>query len=674
MKILILSALLVLLVLPGVPQTLKQNDELKFNADYFLMRQEFDKALDLYLRILRTEPENADIKYRIGICYLNSDDEKDKSIRYLQEASEHVTTRYNVNSFKEIQAPIETYFLLGSAYRVNNQLPEAIAAYQKYEEYLDPKDKYNRNATEQYIENCRRAGEMMKKPRQITFTNLGKVINNSQANFDPVVSGDGKTLVFTCPGRQGYDIYLSYFNDTAWSVPKNITSVLGAGKYMRTSSLSFDGTTLILDLEDPDNSDLYISHFKKGRWSRVEPMSKVINSKYNETNGSLSPDGKTLYFTSNRKGGEGDLDIYRSVLQGEVWSNPQNLGPGINTPYNEETPFVSSDGNVLYFSSEGHDGIGGYDIFKYDFNHPEKGAVNLGYPINTTDNNLFYVPVGDGSTGFYSYRGPDSFGGRDIYKVTIEEPVEVEQPLAVAPTADTVTADTAQVVQQPATVADTTVAGQQLAAVPDTVTPAAAVVEQPAAAVEPEPVPPAVEVQPAAVEVQPAAVVKEQPAVVVEEQPAVIPEENVAVARSFTIQFMALRKPVDLKYFTGLSDISVTFGPDAWYRYTCMTTTDSIRANNMRDELIKKGYADAFIRRKGFIPRFTIQVMAVPGPVTDLNAFSNLPEISVRKGNDKFCRYTTGWFEHKEEALMALKQVKSIGYSRAFVRRFRWVD
>ncbi len=112
----------------------------------------------------------------------------------------------------------------------------------------------------------------------------------------------------------------------------------------------------------------------------------------------------------------------------------------INTPFNEETPFVTADGQRLYFSSEGHDGIGGYDIFYYDFNNPAAGVVNVGYPLNTTDNDLFYVPQGTGNTGIYAFRGSDTYGGRDIYRVTVEEPVvaqveervvaQVEEPVA----------------------------------------------------------------------------------------------------------------------------------------------------------------------------------------------------------------------------------------------------
>jgi len=703
MKKLFTSALFFLLVLPCMTQTSGKNDEFKFNADYFLMRNEFNKALDIYLHVLESEPENADIMYRIGICYLNSEDEKGKAIQFLYDASKNVAVKYNTNSFKEFHSPVEVYFLLGSAYRVNNQLDEAIASYEKYKEFLNPKDKYNQEVTDQYIRNCQFAKELLKKPHNVTFTNLGNVINNKLANFNPVVSGDGKILAFTSPGKQGYDIYISSFNDTVWSVPKNISPALGAGKYLKTSSLSYDGNTLLLDMEDPENSDLYLSHFKKGRWSKVEPLPKEINSKWNETNGSFSANGKTLYFTSNRKGGEGDLDIFRSILQGEIWSVPQNLGPEVNTPFNEETPFVSADNKELYFSSEGHNGIGGYDVFKYDLSNAGSEVVNLGYPVNTTENNLFYVPYGDGSTAYYAFRGPDSYGGRDIYKVTvIPDAVEVQAvTAAVEPEAPVVEKDSVTAVFEPAAVAaaetvqpDSTlpepaevpVVPEAAAVVPETVAvvPELAAVVPETVAVVPEPAEVAdktetqepVTVAPEPETVAASAAVKPEtfrtvPVTVRTEEAEPEQDEVSGTARSYTIQFMALRKPVDLQYFRGLSDISITLDKDDWYRYTWMTTTDSLHADRIKSELVSKGFADAFIRRKSVIPRFTIQVMAVPGPVTNLNVFSNLPEISVRKYDDKFCRYTTGWYENRDDARNALAQIKSLGYPNAFVRKVK---
>jgi hypothetical protein len=134
---------------------------------------------------------------------------------------------------------------------------------------------------------------------------------------------------------------------------------------------------------------------------------------------------------------------------------------------------------------------------------------------------------------------------------------------------------------------------------------------------------------------------------------------------------MALRKPVNLLLFSGLSDIAVNYSHDAWYRYTLGNTTSEADAENLLKEMIAKGYRDAFICRQNGVPRFTIQVMAVPGPVVDLSRFRNLPEISVTRGDDNFCRYTTGEYETKEEAVMNLGNVKALGYEKAFVTKIR---
>ncbi|HEX2395332.1 MAG TPA: tetratricopeptide repeat protein, partial [Bacteroidales bacterium] len=382
-------------------QTLAKNDPLKFDADYYMMEKDFTKALNTYKNILRSEPDNADIKYKTGICYLNSENEKDQAIPFLEEASLKISEKYNSNSFDETNAPVDALFLLGSAYRVNNQIDKAIESYKKYRTYLDPKDEYNLNVVDQYIKSCELAASMQQRPIEVTMSNLGSIVNNEFPNYNAVLSGDGKTMFYTSPARQGYDIFLTTFQDSAWSAPKNVTTVLGTGKYMRTSDLSYDGNILLLTLDDAMNSDIYICRFNKGKWSKAEPLGKEINSKFNETHASLSNDGRVLYFTSDRKGGQGDLDIYKAEPDDKgLWDKPVNLGPLINTPLNEETPFVAEIGDRLYFSSEGHNGIGGYDIYFYDFSNPSKGVVNLGFPVNTTDNDLFFVPAGDGHTAY----------------------------------------------------------------------------------------------------------------------------------------------------------------------------------------------------------------------------------------------------------------------------------
>jgi tetratricopeptide (TPR) repeat protein len=645
---------LCLAVLSVRSQTSGRNDQLKLDADYFLMRNEYDKALDVYLDILRSEPDNADIKHRIGICYLNSEDDKANAIPFLEEACEKVSLKYNIKSLKETNAPIEAFFMLGSAYRVNNQPDKAISAYEKFKELLDPRDSYTRDVTDQYINSCHRAIELQLKPVNVQVSNLGNLINNHQPNFNAVVSEDGTTLVYTTRGRLGYEIYSSAYKDNQWTEPKNITNILGAGKYMKTSAISPDGKKLLLIEEKPTDNDIYESVYTK-TWSKVAKLKAPVYSNMNETHASFSPDGNTLYFTSDRKGGEGDIDIYKSELQGEKWGKPQNLGPGINTPYNEETPFVTADGNVLYFSSEGHDGMGGYDIFRYDFRHPEAGAVNIGFPLNTTDNNTFYVPLDTGEMAYYAMVRDDTHGARDIYKVMVLPP---EEEIATAP-------------ETPYADSDTFRATAAINAVPDLVITepggSIAVQEEESAGTDPglsDPRPEA--------EISGTTNELSVPGLPVQESHG-LPEEIRGEARSYAVQFMALRNMVDPSYFKDFHDISVNFGQEDWYRYTWLVTTDSLEAEKIKNQMVDRGFTDSFIRRRGFIPRYTIQVMAVPGPVVSLEQFSNLSDITAIRDRDTFCRYTTGEFRTKEEARAVLPQVRNLGYSGAFVRKVKMV-
>jgi tetratricopeptide (TPR) repeat protein len=687
MKMALVILVLSGLFLSGHGQTLPKNDPLKLDADYYLMDKDFKKALNNYLTVLKTEPDNADVKYKIGICYLNSENEKAKAIPYLQEASLKVSEKYNSSSFKETNAPVDAFFLLGSAYRINNQLDEAMNAYSSYKNYLDPKDDYNLSVVEQYLKNCEYAKSMKDHPVQLTTVNLGSPVNTVSANFNAVISGDGKTLFYTSPSRQGYDIFMCTRVDSTWSSPKMMTSALGSSKYLLTTDLSRDGQTLLLTLEDPLNSDILVSHLAKGRWSKAEPLPKEINSKYNETHASLSTDGKTIFFTSDRKGGLGDLDIYKSVLDVKgSWGKAENLGPIINTRYNEETPFMAEQGDKLFFSSEGHEGMGGYDIYYYDFSNPGAGVINLGFPLNSTDNDLFYMPVGDGMTGYYSLAASDAIGGRDIYRVTVEERLgdqEMGGP-------EEMIAEVPEV--KPDSVADLS------AVVPEEVQPDSVIVQPELVQEVAKPDTVADLSAFAAEEVKPDTVLEEgvgdgesgrdgEVAEVrpdrVEDLSESVPEEGMgdratgrvgeesSIAISYKVQVMALKKPVDFRTFSNLSGVVVSYQSDNWYRYTLGNFSNRSDAEDLLSQVVAKGYKDAFIKTDAVLPKFTIQIMAVPGPLVDMSAFSELPEIFATRGTDHFCRYTTGEFGTKEEALIRLNDIKE-KFDGAFVTVVGW--
>jgi len=189
---------------------------------------------------------------------------------------------------------------------------------------------------------------------------------------------------------------------------------------------------LILSKEDEFNSDIYVSHFIDNRWTKSEPLGSNINTRYWESHASISKDGKTLYFTSNRKGGKGYMDIYVSHLTEEgVWGPPKNIGPEINTKLNEDTPFITEDGQYLYFSSQGFTNMGGYDVFKSELKDSSDWSLpqNLGYPINTTDDDLFYYPWGNGEIAYMAKIMDEGFGATDIYKLVF--PSVVDESIAL---------------------------------------------------------------------------------------------------------------------------------------------------------------------------------------------------------------------------------------------------
>jgi len=269
-----------------------------------------------------------------------------------------------------------------------------------------------------------RTRDFMSHPIAYSVEDLGRTINNASRNFDAVVSGDESTLIY-CTSLKFYDAVFysqSPGKDGHWKAPRNITPEIQSDGDLYPAGISYDGKTLFLSKNDRFNSDIYVSHLVNGKWTKAEKIEKNVNTKYWESSATLSPDGKTLYFTSNKKDSYGGLDIYVSQWDETLssWGPPQNLGPVINTQFNEETPFLSKDGKTLYFSSQGHNSMGGFDIF-----YSEKKAdgtwskpVNVGYPLNTTDDDLFFVPIVSRIYGYYSMFDPETtLGDQDIYRI-----------------------------------------------------------------------------------------------------------------------------------------------------------------------------------------------------------------------------------------------------------------
>lgn len=402
-----------------------QNPDLKetfLEAESYFLFEEYNEALPLYLRIHRADPENNNINYKIGICLLNDPYQKDKSVSYLEEASNDINPEYKSNNFKETSAPLEAFFYLGNAYLINNDIENALKNYRYFRQILD-EDIYDVELVEEQIQVCERARKLMRMPVDFDLAGLPETINSRFSDINPIVSGDGKRMVFVSK-MQFYDAtFFTEKVDGVWKTPRNIIPELGVDGDVYPTCLSWDGNTMIIYRNDEFIGNLYQSRYIDGQWSPMEKLGPTINTKYWESHGSLSKDGNILYFTSNRKGGFGGLDIYSSELQPDgTWGEPVNLGASINTRYNEETPFITENGRYLFFSSYGHFNMGGYDVFYSlkDENGKWGNPINLGYPINTTDNDLFFFPVNNGKNGYFSqYIDNQGYGRHDIYYLTI---------------------------------------------------------------------------------------------------------------------------------------------------------------------------------------------------------------------------------------------------------------
>lgn len=415
-------ALLTLLIpVMGVNAQSSDLKETFLEAESYFLFEEYNEALPLYLKIHRAAPENNNINYKIGICLLNDPYQKEKSIIYLERATQDINLKYKENNFKETSAPLEAYFYLGDAYLVNNKLDKALENYEHFREILD-EDIYDVELVEEQIRICHRARNLQQKPVDYDHINMSEKINSRFADINPIVSEDGNHLVFVSK-RQFYDAtFYSEKVNGEWLPPRNIIPELEVDGDVYPTSLSADGDTMIIYRNDDFIGNLYISIRENETWTGLEKLGDNINTKYWESHGCLTEDGEILYFTSNRKGGYGGLDIYKAIKQDDgTWGEPVNLGETINTRYNEETPFITENGQKLYFSSYGHYNMGGYDVF-----YSRKGAdgrwdtpVNMGYPINTTDDDLFYQPYNNGINAYMSKFLPGGFGRHDIYYLEI---------------------------------------------------------------------------------------------------------------------------------------------------------------------------------------------------------------------------------------------------------------
>ena len=420
MRLIHIAAIILLVFSINSEAQLRPGPEQVFEEAYdFFSYGEYSEALYGFNPLLKDDQENDHLRFLIAVCYLNTEGQKQRALPYLEKAAMNISPDHIQGSFSEKRAPVETLFYLGQAYRLDYRFDESIEIFNKLTAFLGED---NDNQLIQREKNITENADMFYRNRKdIRINQLDNYPVTAGIHTNLVVSGDESVIVFTEP-RKFYDAVLySSNNGKGWSRPANITLQLGSDGLAYPVSLSWDGSELFLYRHDRfSNTNLYVSRRDNSRWSAMEEPGGNINSLGYEQHGSVTSDGKTLFFSSLRPGGDGGFDIYSSQKDvNNQWGPAENLGPPVNTPYDESYPFISPDGRTLYFSSNGHTGMGGYDIFvslKNDQGEWTKPR-NLGYPINTPDNDKFLIPAGDGKSAYLNIRVEENNDLREFVKI-----------------------------------------------------------------------------------------------------------------------------------------------------------------------------------------------------------------------------------------------------------------
>ena len=397
----------------------------------FLTERNVRVALNKYRELLKEFTNDAMVNFRIGECYYSLK-KYDLSVEYYQ----------NARRIDETVVP-ELHFNLGMAYHRTSQLEKALSSFEKFKS-IAKKKHLKLYEVDKMIAQVKYAIQLKESPVNVKIVNMGKNINSKGGDYAPSISVDGKTMVFTSRradtkggevdkgGDFKYfeDIYISEWDsaNNQWGRSRPIPGKLNTEGHDASLSISPDGQQIYIYRNDGVAyiGDIFVSKKRKssGTWGTPKPLDKPINSSYFESSACLSADGNKLYFTSERIGKKNPkaagADIYVSErISKSEWGEPKNLGPVINTLYDEASVFIHPDGKTLFFSSKGHMSMGGHDIFMSKLNDDGTWSKpeNLGYPINSVDDDVHFTLSVDGKEAYYSAVKTGGMGERDIYKI-----------------------------------------------------------------------------------------------------------------------------------------------------------------------------------------------------------------------------------------------------------------
>lgn len=393
------------------------------------------QARDAYVQVLDFDPNNIKANYMAGYLYLQTIN-KERAIAYLAKVFE-----------LDPEYTFDLYYQLGRAYQFGLDFENAKLFYRKYidlcnrEADYDGEDRIAPQLAEMHIKECNIGAELVASPLNYNITNVGPNINSEWPEYGPSVNQDETLIVFTSRRPEGNlnpnvfednfpyeEILISRKDNEIWMKAANISEIINTPYFESSLAISEDGRELYIYL-DENRGDIYFSEkLNSELWSKPVPIPGEVNTGNKETSAALSPDGSIMFFASDRVGSYGGLDIFyaRRDRRGQ-WLEVTNIGPIINTPGDDDFPFMEYDGKTLYFSSTGHDGMGGYDIYKTVYDSANQAwikPVNIGYPINTPDDDISFITTQKGEKGYFSSVREDGFGYQDIYMFTIPEEIQ----------------------------------------------------------------------------------------------------------------------------------------------------------------------------------------------------------------------------------------------------------
>lgn len=402
-----------------------QNRELKKKiklkqeeVNYYYQYDNYHLALPVLEELYQLDSSNTETTYKLAICIYKTKRDKQESYRFFEKSK---------NDF------IDSWYYLGILNHDKMLFDDALDIFRKYKNINKPKS-FSDEDIDYYMSKSLNAKDMIKSKINLNIQNLGDKINTKYPDYSPLILSDESVLFFTSRregklkdplGEYYEDIYMSKNVNNKWSEPINLGRPVNTDLHDASVTISADGMDLYIYRTNTDllGGDIYLSKWQDTVWSNPEKIKADINFKNSWTpSATIAPDNNTIYFSSDRVGGFGGKDIYRvTKMPDGTWSLAENLGSSVNTPFDDDAPFIHHDGKTLYFSSKGHKGMGGFDVFVTEKNidgawtSPE----NLGFPINSVRDDIYYVVTSNGKKAYFSSNREGGYGNSDIYTVDL---------------------------------------------------------------------------------------------------------------------------------------------------------------------------------------------------------------------------------------------------------------